>query len=104
MTALKASTQGLAIIKQARKEKGWAIYDFRWLEEASKLLGIHWEVTGDLAKGISEGTWKRFLAGKQPINADAFKAYCQVLELDWKEMVEGVADTNDRQLPKKVEF
>ncbi|WP_316432881.1 NB-ARC domain-containing protein [Leptolyngbya sp. NK1-12] len=88
MTTLKASSQGLAKIKQARSEKGWAVNDFRWIEAASEILGSSWIKDGVLAAGISEGTWKRFLAGKSPINAEAFKAYCQVLGIAWEEVVE----------------
>lgn len=90
MPTLKASQGGLAQIKQARKEKGWTVYDPQWLEAASQILGVSWEESGFFANGISEGTWKRFLAGKQPINCDAFKAYCQVLGLDWQAVVERI--------------
>ncbi|MFB2877056.1 helix-turn-helix domain-containing protein [Floridanema aerugineum] len=89
MVTLKASQQGLAYIKKARSEKGWAVSDFRWIETASAILGAFWAEDGVLAVGISEGTWKRFLAGKYPINAEAFKAYCQVLGLNWEEVAEG---------------
>jgi len=65
MTTLKASSVGLRKIKQAREAKGWTINDFRWLEAASEVLGTSWEETGVLAVGVSEGTWKRFLAGKR---------------------------------------
>jgi WD40 repeat protein len=88
VTTLKASPQGLAKIKQARSEKGWSTNDFRWIETASAILGASWDEDGVLAVGISEGTWKRFLAGKVPINAEAFKAYCQVLGIAWEEVVE----------------
>ncbi|RCJ19774.1 hypothetical protein A6S26_03275 [Nostoc sp. ATCC 43529] len=88
MATLKASQQGLARIKQARSEKSWSVDDFRWIELASEVLGVSWKEKGVLAVGISEGTWKRFLAGKQAINAEAFKAYCQVLGLNWQEVVE----------------
>ncbi|OKH14881.1 hypothetical protein NIES592_08365 [Fischerella major NIES-592] len=88
MATLKASQQGLARIKQARSEKGWSVDDFRWIELASEVLGVCWKEKGVLAVGISEGTWKRFLAGKQAINAEAFKAYSQVLGLNWEEVVE----------------
>src|SRR5205085_11435091 len=86
MATLRASTPGLAKIKQARKDKGWSVDHPRWLEEASRVLGIDWEVVGYLAEGISEGTWKRFLAGKRPIKAEAFKAYSKVLGLSWEEI------------------
>ncbi|OKH15864.1 hypothetical protein NIES592_04940 [Fischerella major NIES-592] len=88
MSTLKASVYGRAKIKQARIEKGWTIDNPRWLQQASKVLGTDSEAEGFLAEGISEGTWKRFLAGKVPINAGAFKAYCQVLGLNWNEIVE----------------
>lgn len=88
MVTLKASTLGLAKIKQARKDKGWSVDSPKWLEEASKVLGINWEETGYFAEGISEGTWKRFLAGKRPIKAEAFKAYSEVLSLSWEELID----------------
>lgn len=90
MSTLKASQQGLARIKQARKEKGWTVYDLRWLQEASSVLNHSWSEEDVLAEGISEGTWKRFLAGKLHIKADSFKAYCQVLGLDWNQVVERI--------------
>lgn len=86
MGSLKASAPGLAKIKQARKAKGWSVDDLKWLEEASKILGVNWEETGYFAEGISEGTWKRFLAGKRPIKAEAFKAYSEMLGLNWQEI------------------
>jgi WD40 repeat protein/transcriptional regulator with XRE-family HTH domain len=92
VATLKASQQGLAIIKQARIAKGWSVDDFRWIESASEILGVSWQEQGVLAVGISEGTWKRFLAGKHPINAEAFKAYCQVLGLNWEEIAEEKAE------------
>jgi WD40 repeat protein len=92
VATLKASQQGLARIKQARSEKSWSVDDFRWIELASEVLGVSWKEKGILAVGISEGTWKRFLAGKQAINAEAFKAYCQVLGLNWEEVVEEKAE------------
>lgn len=84
--SIKASTPGLVKIKQARKDKGWNVDDPRWLEEASAVLGVNCETTGYLAEGISEGTWKRFLAGKRPIKTEAFKAYSQVLGLNWQKI------------------
>jgi hypothetical protein len=61
--------------------------DPNWLEEASRVLGINWEAAGYLAEGISEGTWRRFLAGRRPINAEAFRAYSEVLGLNWQELI-----------------
>lgn len=69
-------------------QRGWAASDFRWMQAASQVLGTDWESVGVLAAGISEGTWKRFLAGKVAINAEAFRAYCDVLGLDWQAVAE----------------
>ncbi|MEO0455388.1 MAG: NB-ARC domain-containing protein [Cyanobacteria bacterium P01_A01_bin.114] len=90
MVTFKASAEGLVKIRQARKSQGLPIYDFYWLQTASEIMGVDWSVTGKLARGISEGTWKRFLAGRQAINASAFKAYCQMLGLDWQKVREAV--------------
>ncbi|MBE9138512.1 pentapeptide repeat-containing protein [Nodosilinea sp. LEGE 07088] len=95
MITLKASSSGRAQIKQARLQRGWAASDFRWMAAASRVLGTDWETAGVLAAGISEGTWKRFLAGKVPINAEAFRAYCEVLGLDWQTVAEGEPATTE---------
>ena len=87
MPTFRASTPGLARIRQARQERGWNVDDPNWLEEASRVLGINWEAAGYLAEGISEGTWRRFLAGRRPINAEAFRAYSEVLGLNWQEII-----------------
>jgi WD40 repeat protein len=100
VATLKASQQGLTKIKQARSDKGWSVDDFRWIELASEVLGVSWKEKGVLAVGVSEGTWKRFLAGKQAINAEAFKAYCQVLGLNWEEVAqEKEAREQEEKLP-----
>ncbi|GEM_PF-1078477 len=85
---LIASKQGQTKIKQAREEKGWTVDSYKWLEEASKVLDHNWPGGEYFAEGISYGTWKRFLTAKNPINAPAFQADCQVLGLNWEEIVE----------------
>ncbi|NEP60578.1 MAG: NACHT domain-containing protein [Symploca sp. SIO2G7] len=101
MPTLKASRLGIARIRQARNEKGWSWNvdeDDTCLVEASKVLEPKriWLEGGPYAEGISGGTWKRFLGGKQPISAAAFKAYCQVLELNWEEAVERRSSTHTK--------
>lgn len=85
---LSASKLGLARIQLARKQKGWTIEDDQWLLAASKILHPEqdWQ-PGCYASGCSESTFKRFLAGK-PIRTAVFKAFCQVLDLSWQEVVE----------------
>ncbi|MGB3204542.1 MAG: ATP-binding protein, partial [Crinalium sp.] len=90
VASLKASKSGLAKIRAARNAKGWTIEDHRWLEKASKILGTNYEQEGILAENISPGTWNRFLHGKS-IRTNAFKAYCQVLKLDWQEICEQIS-------------
>ena len=104
MPTLKASRLGIARIKQARNEKGWSWSlddDDTCFVEASKVLepDKNWFSGGPYANGISAGTWKRFLAGRQPISAAAFKAYCHVLGLNWEELVDrpSLAVANSRQ-------
>lgn len=92
MATLKASRFGLIKIQQARRERGWGWNgeDDACFVAASHLLepGRMWYSGGPYAYGISLGTWKRFLSGKAAINAHAFKAYCQVLGLDWEDVVD----------------
>lgn len=98
MPSLKASRQGLVRIRQARSCKGWTIEDDRWLVEASQIINPMIDWTSDryagnrvFAEGISRSTWKRFLNGKTSINANVFKVFCQVLELDWQTVIEAPA-------------
>jgi len=83
-------------IQQARRERGWSWNgeDDSCFVAASRLLepGGVWGSGGPYAYGISLGTWKRFLAGKAAINAQTFKAYCQVLGLNWEEVVDRQGD------------
>jgi hypothetical protein len=90
--SLQASERGLEKIRQARFDRHWAIHDERWLIEASiviapdpKLVALYKQ--GIYAEGISLPTWKNFLK-RNPIRPDSFKAFCQVLGLDYKEIVD----------------
>ena len=89
MTTLKASEEGLVKIKQARRERGSTIEDPRWLVEASQKLEPDqtWTEAGPYADGLSLPTWRRFLRGREPIKANAFRAFCTVLQLNWQEIV-----------------
>ncbi len=94
MSSLKVSFQGQATIKQIRNQKGWTIEDRSWLLETSKVLDpdTNWETEeyADrqiFAAGVSLSTWKRFLQGRS-INAEVFKAFCQVLGLNWEAVIE----------------
>ena len=89
MTTLKASEEGLVKINQARRERGWTIEDPRWLVEASQKLDPDrtWTIAGPYADGLSLPTWRRFLRGREPIKANAFRAFCTVLQLNWEEIV-----------------
>ena len=85
---IKASREGLIKIQEAREKSGLTVDSDRWLEQASKVLNPHWKKELYYAPNISEGTWRRFLYGTARINAEAFKAYCQVLSLDWQQLCE----------------
>ncbi len=87
---LKATQQAIALIRQAQKNHGWGWVDNIPLVEASKVLEPNrdWQPEGPYADGCSESTWRRFLEGKKPIKASVFKAFCQILGLDWQEIAE----------------
>ncbi|AFY42517.1 ATP-binding protein [Nostoc sp. PCC 7107] len=89
MPSLKLSVTGVEIVKQARKEKAWTIDDPRWLEAVSQILKpeCSWENAEVFVAGVSLPTWKRFLRG-DGIDASVFKAFCQVLGLNWQELID----------------
>jgi len=92
MPTLIASPTGLERIRQARCEQGWGWStddDDGCLLIASRIIddSRSYEPGGPYANGISGGTWKRFLAGRHPIRASAFKAYCQALGLNWQDVI-----------------
>ena len=86
MLSLKASPEGLQKIREARETRGLAIDKEEWLEEASHILepGQSWQYP---VVAVSIGTWKRFLWGK-PVKSSNFKAFCQVLQLSWEDVVD----------------
>jgi predicted HD phosphohydrolase len=83
---LKASLQGKILIKEARKKIGWIIEDERWLEEAIEILKKN-ELQNVNDVSISHMSWRRFLWGKEAIYEDNFKAFCEVLKLDWNDVI-----------------
>ncbi|WGV25451.1 NB-ARC domain-containing protein [Halotia branconii] len=104
MLSLKVSQSGKLFIKKARIkkieqakkerieavgkiEKAWDT-DEIFLREASKILEPHknWDNTEIFAVALA--TWKRFREARQPIKADTFKAFCQVLNLKWEDVAE----------------
>ena len=59
------------------------------MEAASQIIapGYNWENAKIFASGVSLSTWKRFLKG-DPIDALVLKAFCQVLGLNWQNLIE----------------
>ena len=93
MKSLKTSSEGLdkinKAIEQIQTEKGWAVDNENWLDEASKFLPIKKIGDTEVPGTVSIGTWKRFRSGHsiKPIN---FQAFCQVLGLNWEEIVDTI--------------
>jgi hypothetical protein len=85
MVSHRLSEQGQLQVKQARILRGWTIDNAQCLIEASKVLDPNrlWTEQGPFAKGISLPTWKNFLRGNG-IRPPAFKAFCQILNLNWQ--------------------
>lgn len=93
--SIKASEQGIEIIRQARRDQKWNREDPRWLIQVSKFLdpnsSRNWdsylnkdiqylETNVSHIALISMPTWKRFLQGKAVQN-DNFNACCKALKL-----------------------
>lgn len=96
MKTLKASELGLKKIQQARKDSRRKRNDNQWLVAASEILApeSEWQLEGPYAEGCSEATWKRFLTG-YPVAVPTFKAFCQVLGFDWREIAEQPGDDQE---------
>ncbi|MGF1675567.1 MAG: NB-ARC domain-containing protein, partial [Rivularia sp. (in: cyanobacteria)] len=87
MRSLKSSPKGLRQIREARESRELAIDRGEWLEEASNFIPPVKNGKNVVPATVSIGTWKRFLQGK-PVKPPYFKAFCQVLGLNWEEVVE----------------
>ncbi|HIK07554.1 MAG TPA: NACHT domain-containing protein [Trichormus sp. M33_DOE_039] len=107
--SLKASLPGKQLIREARIrkiaqfkaekielkghiEKGWDV-DEIFLREVSKILEPHrnWDAVEKYAVALA--TWRRFREGKR-ITADYFQAFCQVLDLNWENVIESEIDAD----------
>ncbi|MEQ9553359.1 MAG: AAA family ATPase [Coleofasciculus sp. G3-WIS-01] len=82
---LKASKQGLEIVDQARKKKGWTATAAVWYQDAN----------------TTQATLKRFRRGL-PIQQDAFIEICQAVGIEnWQEIVD---DSPPSQTDSRPEF
>lgn len=92
MQTSKASENGLLKIRAAvtkmSKDKGWQLRSCRWLEGASKVIDQNWQSSSSYPEGISEGSWKRYRYGREPISIETFRAFSQFLGLDPEEIAE----------------
>jgi Ig-like domain from next to BRCA1 gene len=95
---VRSSTEGKALILAARQSKKWS-RDIKTNNEplvmASLVIDPNWQLSAEhshydpvWADGINEGSWRRFLSGKDLIPVKVFQAYCKVLELNWYQVVD----------------
>jgi hypothetical protein len=104
--SLKASGEGLKLIKQARQ--GWS--ESHWCREASKIIDPqqNWETEDHIANdifadGCSIPTLKNFIAGKS-INARIFQTFCQIIGINWQEVVDLNSDSQLQRQTEKNNF
>ncbi len=86
------------ILKEAREQKKWTVDNKKPLRRASKLLDPNWKEGDYFYPGVDHESWKFFLYGMRKINADIFKAYCKVLELNWEDIAEP-SEIQEKELP-----
>jgi LuxR family glucitol operon transcriptional activator len=85
---LKTTENAKSTIKKAREAKGWTVDSQKPLEEASKIIDPNWQKDGYFVEGIGEASWKGFLYGTRSVPANIYKAYAQILELNWDDIIE----------------
>jgi AAA-like domain len=87
--SLKASEYGNRKVQEARQSKGWTIENPQPLLAASKVLepNNHW-IGESSFYAVSQATWRRFTEGKA-VRSENFKAFCQILDLEWRDICRG---------------
>jgi len=98
MQNLKTRQSVKPILKEARDNKNWTLDSNEPLRRASKLLDPQWKQEEYFYPGVSHESWKFFLYGMRSIKPDIFKAYCQVLELEWEDIAEPI-EIKETELP-----
>lgn len=88
MQNLRTRLSAKSKLKEVRDSKKWTVDSKEPLRRASKLLDPNWKYEENWYPGVSHESWKFFLYGMRSIKADIFKAYCQVLELEWEDIAE----------------
>lgn len=88
MQNLRTRLSAKSKLKEVRDSKKWTVDSKEPLRRASKLLDPNWKYEDNWYPGVSHESWKFFLYGMRSIKADIFKAYCQVLELEWEDIAE----------------
>lgn len=89
MGSYSSTTKGLALINQTRNERNWKVDS----DEPLTIISQHvdpdgsWDPPDSYAEGFSPVTWKRFVSGIG-IRPDAYKMFCWVLDLDWRDVVD----------------
>ncbi|MHC5614695.1 MAG: AAA family ATPase [Nostoc sp.] len=113
-STLKASQHGKQLIKERCKRlqrttiPGALDVNEIVLREASKILqpDKNWDNVSAEHYAVAENTLKRFRAAKYRIKASTFKAFCQVLDLNWEDVAENEEDANRdlSEAPAPVNF
>ena len=87
--SLKASEYGNKKVQEARQNKSWTIENPQPLLAASMILepNNYWTEASSFY-AVSQATWRRFIEGKA-VRSENFKAFCQILDLDWHDICRG---------------
>jgi AAA-like domain len=87
--SLKASEYGSKKVQEARQSKGWTIENRQPLLAASQILepNNYW-IEESSFYAVSQATWRRFTEGKA-VRSENFKAFCEILDLDWRDICRG---------------
>lgn len=89
ITKLTTRKSAKPILKAARDRQGWTVDSEEPLHRASKVLDPNWqEIGGYFYLGVTTDTWKFFLYGNRKVDAEVFKAYCEVLGVKWQDIAE----------------
>ncbi|MDJ1184844.1 NB-ARC domain-containing protein [Roseofilum casamattae] len=87
----KASSEGLKKIKQAIAKQP-SLKKEDWVKKAIQFIRGQTIRETQVSASVSVATWNRFRQGKYKIRLESFQAFCQMLELEWQEIVDDPAN------------
>ena len=97
----KASLEGLRKIKQAIARQP-SLKDKDWVNKATQFIRGQTIRGNQVSASVSVATWNRFRRGKDKIRLESFQAFCQMLGLEWQDIVDDPSNELCSRYPRRI--